>query len=82
MQAADYWMRVWQHHHQGEFQAHGYFRGIELSPKPPILCLIAPGFRFHPANETILRYLSAEIEVSRIGLNEQWREGIQVVFRQ
>ncbi len=82
LQAADYWLRVWQHHQQGEFQAHGYFRGVELSGQPPILCLVAPGFRFHPANEVVLRYLSPEIEVVRIGLNEQWRAGIRVVFRQ
>ncbi|MGH9861655.1 MAG: hypothetical protein ACRD5F_16670, partial [Candidatus Acidiferrales bacterium] len=81
LQAADYWLRVRAHHQRGEFAQYGYFRGVELQDRPPVLCLIAPGFRFHPSTEVILRYLSPEIEVQRIGLNEGWRQGIQVVFR-
>lgn len=81
LQAADYWLRVRAHHQRGEFAQYGYFRGVELQDGPPVLCLIAPGFRFHPSTDIILRCLSPEIEVQRIGLNEGWRQGIQVVFR-
>jgi hypothetical protein len=82
LQAADYWLRVRLHQQRGEFQKHGYFSGVQWQDRPPELCLVAPGFRFHPATEVILRYLSPEIEVTRVGLNENWRAGIQVIFRQ
>ncbi len=82
LQAADYWLRVWSHHQRGEFPRYGYFHGVELQPKPPLLYLVAPGFQFHPANEVLLRHFSPQIEVTRIGLNEQWRRGIRVIFRQ
>jgi hypothetical protein len=81
LQAADYWVRVWTHQRQGDFQRFGYFPGIELQAKPPLLFLVAPGFQFHPSSEIILRYLAPEIEVCRIGLNEGWRAGVQVIFR-
>jgi len=29
-----------------------------------------------------LKYLSPEIQISRIGVNENWRRGIKIVFRQ
>ena len=82
LQAVDYWQRVRWHHAQEDFQRFGYFPGLELQKKTPLLFLVAPGFRFHPATEVILRYLSHEIEVLRVGLNESWRRGLRVLFRQ
>ena len=82
LQAVDYWLRVRLHRQQDDFRRYGYFAGIELQPKPPLLYLVAPGFRFHPATDVILRYLSREVEITRVGLNETWRRGLQVVFRQ
>jgi hypothetical protein len=82
MQAVDYWLRVRRHQRTGDFQCSGYFTGMELSPEPPLVWLVAPGLRFHPAMETLLRYLLPEIRVTRIGINENWRAGIKVVFRQ
>jgi len=82
MQAVDYWLRVRRHQREGDFQRHGYFAGAELDAAAPLVYLVAPGFRFHPAGETVLRYLSSEIHVTRIGLNENWRRGIRVIFRQ
>jgi hypothetical protein len=29
-----------------------------------------------------MKYLSPEIQITRIGLNEKWRGGIKVLFRQ
>lgn len=80
-QAVDYWLRVRGHQRQGDFPRYGYFSGIELQARAPRLYLVAPGFRFHPATDTILRYLNEEIEVTRVGVNETWRQGVQVVFR-
>ncbi len=82
LQAVDYWLRVSWHHQQGDFPRYGYFAGVELQLKPPLLYLVAPGFRFHPATDILLRYLSPEVEVTRVGLSENWRRGLQVIFRQ
>ncbi len=81
LQAVDYWLRVRWHLQQDDFQRYGYFTGLELHRKPPLLYLVAPGFRFHPSTDVLLRYLSPEVEVTRVGLNENWRRGPQVVFR-
>jgi len=82
MQAADYWLRVRRHQQQDDIQRYGYFPGIELRPEPPLLFLVAPAIRFHPATGTLLSYLSRDIEVARVGLAENWRRGLQVVLRQ
>src|SRR6202158_3354968 len=82
MQAVDYWLRVRWHHEQDDFRRYGYFPDLVLQPKPPLLFLVAPGFRFHPSSDIVLRYLSREIEVARIGLGENWRRGLRVIFRQ
>ena len=82
LQAADYWLRVRWHHDRDDFRRYGYFPEVQLSPKPPILLLVAPGFQFHPSIDIVLRYLSPEIEIVRIALAENWRRGLRVVFRQ
>jgi hypothetical protein len=89
MQGLDYWIRVRHHHAQtvdaatglGEFQRHGYFRGVELSPLPPRLYLVAPALHIHPATETILRYLSPRVEWHLLALDERWRSQVRVVWR-
>lgn len=82
VQAVDYWLRVRRHQRDGDFQRQGYFPGIALDPEPPLVWLVAPGLRFHPATDTLLKYLSPEIQVTRIGLNENWRRDLRIVFRQ
>ncbi|HEX5284671.1 MAG TPA: hypothetical protein VFW30_11190 [Bryocella sp.] len=89
LQGLDYWIRVRHHHREtadpntglGEFQRHGYFRGVELSPLPPRLYLVAPALHIHPATETVLRYLSPAVEWSLLALDERWRQQIRVVWR-
>ncbi|MCU1339132.1 MAG: hypothetical protein JWO19_4713 [Bryobacterales bacterium] len=81
MQALDYWMRVKWHLERGEFEGRGYFPGIPLRSDPPRLLLVAPALDFHPANEVVLRYLSPEIQVERIGIGMQWRQELRVMFR-
>jgi len=82
MQAIDYWLRVRGHQREGDFERYGYFAGVQLDSKPPLVWLVAPGLRFHPSTETLLKYLSPEIQITRIGLNENRRSGLRVVFRQ
>jgi hypothetical protein len=89
LQGLDYWIRVRHHHLQtadattglGEFQRHGYFRGVELSPLPPRLYLVAPALHIHPATETVLRYLSPRVEWQLLALDERWRQQVRVVWR-
>jgi hypothetical protein len=81
LQALDYWMRVKWHLERGEFENRGYFPGIPLRSDPPRLLLVAPALEFHPANETVLRYFSSEIQVERLGVGIQWRRELQVMFR-
>jgi hypothetical protein len=82
IQAVDYWMRVRRHQRAGDFERYGYFAGKELDPKPPLVWLAAPALRFHSATDIVLKYLAPEIQVTRIGLNENWRHGLKVIFRQ
>jgi hypothetical protein len=81
LQGLDYWSRVEWHHARGEFARFGYFQGRELLPEKPLLFLVAPAFHVHPATDTLLRYLSPEIEWEFVGIDERWREGVKVVFR-
>jgi hypothetical protein len=81
LQGLDYWARVQWHHSRGEFQQFGYFAGAELSPRPPLLYLVAPSLRVHPATDTVLRYFSPAIEWTLVGLDERWREEMRVIYR-
>ena len=81
LQALDYWMRVHWHHQRGEFEQGRYFGGRRLKAEPPLLLLVSPALQFHAACEIVLRYFSPAIQAVRIGLNEEWRERVQVVFR-
>jgi hypothetical protein len=82
LQAADYWSRIRRHQQAGDFARYGYFYGIELQPAPPLVYLISPALRFHPSTDALLRFLSPEIELIRIGLSENWRSGLRIMFRQ
>jgi hypothetical protein len=89
LQGLDYWVRVRWHHLQnpdnvtglGEFQRHGYFGGMRLSPEAPRLYLVAPALRVHPATEVVLRYLSPRVEWTLVALGERWRDKVKVVWR-
>jgi hypothetical protein len=81
LQGVDYWSRVAWHQSRGEFAKFGYFQGQEISPQKPLLMLVAPAFHVHPTTDTILRYLSPEIEWELLGIDERWRDEIRVVFR-
>jgi hypothetical protein len=81
LQGLDYWSRVAWHQERGEFRKFGYFPGQELSTLKPLLLLVAPALHVHPATDTILRYLSPEIEWELLGIDERWRDGMRVVFR-
>ncbi len=81
LQGLDYWARVQWHHQRGEFQQYGYFPGLRISPKPPLLFLVAPSLRVHPSVDTVLRYFSREIDWALVGVDERWRDGVKVIYR-
>ena len=81
LQGVDYWSRVAWHQSRGEFAQFGYFPGRQISAHKPLLMLVAPALHVHPTTDTILRYLSHEIEWEVLGIDEHWREEIKVVFR-
>jgi hypothetical protein len=81
LQGLDYWARVLWHHQRQEFQKYGYFNGVSLSQQSPLLFLVAPSLRVHPAVDTVLRYFSPAIEWTMACLDERWRDGVRVVYR-
>jgi hypothetical protein len=83
LQAAGYWRHVRHHLERDDLSRYGYFPGVQLQAAPPLVYLVAPALRFHPATDGLLRYLSPELEVVRVGLAESWRRrGVRVVMRQ
>ena len=81
LQGLDYWSRVQWHHARGEFQRFGYFPNCELSPEDPLLFLVAPTLHIHPGTDTVLRYISPDINWTLIGIDERWRDRVRVIFR-
>jgi hypothetical protein len=92
LQALDYWIRVRALNADRQasacgdrplsaFERAGYFLGAEVSPLPPRLLLAGPALRIHPANETVLRYLSSDVEWELIAVTEHWRHELKVIFR-
>ncbi len=80
-QALDYWIAVKEIAARRQFQAFGYFQGIEPAASSPLLYLVAPAFRFHSSTDLLLRYLDPSIEVVKVGINQEWRNNLKVLFR-
>ena len=81
MQGLDYWLRVRWHQLRDEFFRKGYFHDVELSPDPPLLYFVSPQFCYHNTFPQIVKYVDSSIPMIQVGINENWREGIQVVMR-
>ena len=81
LQGLDYWLGVRWHHQRGELAQCGYFPGVNLKPSPPELLLVAPALQFHPTTEALVGYLAAAVRVTLVGINEDWRRELKVVFR-
>jgi len=79
LQGLDYWARVSWHQQRDEFARQGYFAGRELSSAPPLLFLVAPALRVHPATDVLLRYLSPQVDWTLVQVDERWRNGVRVV---
>jgi hypothetical protein len=87
LQGLDYWIRVHRAAQSrgsdgsNDFIRSGYFPGVRMADMPPLLYFIAPALRIHPVTETVLRYLSREIEWNLIAVGEDWRRWLEVIWR-
>jgi hypothetical protein len=82
LQGTDYWLRVEQGRLRNEFKRRGLFEGVVIADQSPLLYLVAPRLRFHRTFATVARCVSSRIEVYRIGVNMNWREGVKVHTRE
>jgi hypothetical protein len=81
LQGLDYWARVRWHQARGDFERRGYFPGITLDPRPPLLYLVAPLFRLHESVGVVTRLFLPEVETIVVGLNSRWRNGPRALAR-
>jgi hypothetical protein len=81
LQGLDYWLRVHWLQQSGAFHKSGYFPGVQLSNEPPLLYLVSPAFRFHSTSDRLIRYVSPSIEIIKVGVNQQWRSKVDILFR-
>ena len=79
-QGLDYWLRVEWHRLRGDFERRGYFKGLKIAARAPLLYLVAPLLRFHAATCLAARAISNRVPVYRIGINEDWRGGVRVLL--
>lgn len=78
-QGLDYWERVSYHLKRRDFQQAGYFKGIVLSQKPPLLYLVCPLFEFHRVMPVLRRHLSDELVIQCVGINSDWKGGVKIL---
>lgn len=81
LQGANYWQRVEAHRRRGHIWQAKLFGERQISDEPPLVYLVAPTLRVHPAFQILARAIAPEIEVYRFDINEDWRAGVRVMRR-
>lgn len=81
LQGADYWRRVEAHRRRGHISRAKLFGERVIKDEPPLVYLVAPTLRVHPAFEALARCISSDIEIYRFDINEDWRAGVRVMRR-
>lgn len=81
LQGLSYWSRVRWHHARGEISRRGYFPGIALDPRPPLLLLVAPRLAMHASVAIVLDLLSPDVDCEAIALTTRWRRSLRVLER-
>ena len=81
LQGADYWQRVEAHRRRGNIARARLFGERKISNESPLVYLVAPTLRVHPAFPTLARAMSSDIEIYRFDINEDWRTGVRVMRR-
>jgi len=52
-----------------------------IRDEAPLVYLVAPTLRVHPAFQTLAHCISSDIEIYRFDINEDWRSGVRVMRR-
>ncbi len=81
LQGADYWQRVEAHRRRGHIARARLFGRRAISDEAPLVYLVAPTLRVHPALQILGRMITPAIEVYRFDINEDWRSGVRVMRR-
>src|SRR5215813_6815075 len=81
LQGADYWRRVEAHRRRGHISRARLFGDLKIRDESPLVYLVAPTLRFHPAFLTLARTIAPQIEIYRFDINEDWRSGVRVMRR-
>ena len=81
LQALDYWLAVERHRRAGDFEANGYFKGIQVLNEPALLVLVAPLLVFHRTLGRMIGVLPDGLPLIQIGINQSWKRKIKVLRR-
>lgn len=81
LQGADYWQRVEAHRRRGHISRAKLFGDRKIRDEPPLIYLVAPTLRIHPAFNALARSIAPDIEIYRFDINEDWRVGVRVMRR-
>jgi hypothetical protein len=81
LQGADYWQRVEAHRRRGHISRARLFGDCPIRNEAPLVYLVAPTLRVHPAFQTLARCIAPDIEIYRFDINEDWRAGVRVMRR-
>jgi hypothetical protein len=81
LQGADYWQRVEAHRRRGHITRAKLFGERKISNEAPLVYLVAPTLRVHPAFNALARSIAPDIEIYRFDINEDWRAGVRVMRR-
>ena len=81
LQGTDYWRRVEAHRRRGHIAKAKLFGARTIRDESPLVYLVAPTLRVHPAFQTLAHCISPDIEIYRFDINEDWRSGVRVMRR-
>jgi hypothetical protein len=81
LQGVDYWQRVEAHRRRGHISKAKLFGNRRIKNESPLIYLVAPTLRVHPAFNTLARSIATDIEIYRFDINEDWRAGVRVMRR-
>jgi hypothetical protein len=82
LQGADYWRRVEAHRRRGHIARAKLFGARTIRDEAPLVYLVAPTLRVHPAFQTLAHCISSDVEIYRFDINEDWRSGVRVMRRE
>jgi hypothetical protein len=82
LQGSDYWRRVEAHRRRGHIARAKLFGARTIRDEAPLVYLVAPTLRVHPAFQTLAHCISSDIEIYRFDINEDWRKGVRVMRRE